>query len=85
MHGTIPIISRECGVTEVLIDNEHALHFDPDDSADLTKKIRFVLENRAASERIVDAGRAFVKKHLTWDNYARNILQTLNARSGGMN
>ena len=27
MHGTIPIISHECGVAEVLKNNEHALHF----------------------------------------------------------
>jgi len=78
MHNTIPIISRECGVTEVLEDRIHALHFDPDSPTDLANRINFVIKNNGPCPKIIEIGRTFILENLTWDRYAEEIVHILN-------
>jgi len=81
MQKTVPVISYECGVTEVLEDGKYALLFDPKNAAQLAEHIRSLADDPERRDRIANAGYDFVRKHLTWSGYAEEIMHEMTSEN----
>jgi len=81
MQKTVPVISYECGVTEVLEDGKYALLFDPKNAAQLAEHIRSLADDPERRDRIANAGYDFVRKHLTWSGYTEEIMHEMTSEN----
>lgn len=75
LAGCACIVSRGSGAHEVLTDKENALLVSPKAPAEIAKAITFLIENPAKMEHISKNSVQFVKNNLSWDAYARHMLQ----------
>jgi glycosyltransferase involved in cell wall biosynthesis len=81
MQKTVPVVSVECGVTEVLEDGKYALLFDPRNASQLAAHIRSLADDPERRDRIANAGYEFVRKHLTWSGYAAEIMHEMTSEN----
>lgn len=74
--GLPPVICRTTTSTEVLEDGNTALFVRPMSPEDIASKIVFLIENPVKYRTIVETGQKFVKEQMTWERYARGVLET---------
>jgi len=88
----VPVVStRLVGIPDLVIDGETGLLAKPNDSQDLTDKLRRLIENRQLHSRFSEQGRTFVEHKFDLSNclnplfekftqsLARNYVQDLNS------
>lgn len=63
-YGKVPIISKGCGASEIVVHGNNGLLFEPGSEASLADAMRSVIVEHAAAERIGESGR------ITLPNYA---------------
>ena len=74
----LPIISTDFGGTkEIFSQNNEALFYKAGDSADLTNKIIYLLENPEKLALLSNAARAKIKEEHNLDNYSENLIKTV--------
>jgi len=71
------IICRTTTSSEVLKDGETALFVDPQAPNQIAEKVKFLIDHPTQYARIALAGQNFVKREMTWGQYADTLLQSL--------
>ncbi|MBI5045169.1 MAG: glycosyltransferase family 4 protein [Candidatus Levybacteria bacterium] len=74
LSGCVAIVSRGAGAHEVLHDNQTAMLVDPESPKQIAKKIEILFKNYHLRKKIAIAGQDFVKKTISWDKYAEEML-----------
>lgn len=69
------IICRTTTSTEVLEDGKTGLFVRPMSPEGIAEKTVFIIENPKEYSTIAETGQKFVKEQLTWEHYARGILE----------
>lgn len=72
--GTPTIVCRSLDVVEVLKDRETAMFARPEDPEDIANKIQTMIENPNLYAKIARAGQEFVRKNMSWEKYARELI-----------
>lgn len=72
--GLPVVICRTTTSQEVLKDGETALFVDPMSPEDIAAKVKLLVDHPDQYEKIAAAGQKLVKERLTWDAYARQVL-----------
>lgn len=69
------IIASDIGqVSEVLIDNENGMLFEPDRVDELQRKTIWLLENVELRRRLGEQARRAVLANYTWEHHAKKII-----------
>lgn len=68
------VISKYAGVAEVLENNIHALHIDPDNTKDIAKQVGRLLSNSDLADRLSEQAVEYVEKNATWAGRAKHII-----------
>ncbi len=80
MATGLPVIcSKEAGASEVLTDHENALIANSSDPEDIARAVAELVDTPELYSKISKNGNLFVREHLTWDMYAKNILKLIQA------
>lgn len=71
--GTPVIVTDDCGCGEIVKKAEcgYLVHYG--DVAGLSETLRFALEHPDVNERMVEAGRRYIKEHLTWESVVKQV------------
>lgn len=69
------IICRTSTATEVLTDRENALFVDPMSPDQIAEQVKLLIEDSSLYARIATAGQNFVRHNISWDKYAREMVQ----------
>jgi glycosyltransferase involved in cell wall biosynthesis len=72
--GTPTIVCRAIDVVEALKDGETALFVDPLSPEDIAEKISSAVRDPALYRKIAVAGQEFVKRNMSWEKYAAEML-----------
>lgn len=75
LAGCACVVSKGSGAHEVLTNKENALLVDPKSPESIAEAIAFLTENPTKMGRISKNGVMFVKNNLSWDAYARQMLE----------
>lgn len=75
--GLPVVICRTSGACEALQDGENALFVDPMNPYQIATKIRMLVDNPQLHHRIAESGQKFVKENLTWEKYAKDMIDAL--------
>lgn len=81
LAGCTAIVSKGSGAHEVLAHKENAMLVNPESPQEIADAIMFLITNPSEMERISKNGVEFVKKNLSWDKYAEQMLKIFNART----
>ncbi|MGI8419336.1 MAG: glycosyltransferase family 4 protein [Candidatus Levyibacteriota bacterium] len=74
--GCVSIVSRGAGAHEVLEDNKTAFLVNPESPAQIASKIKKLINNPTLLKNVSINGQRFVSKNISWDNYAKGMVQT---------
>ncbi len=74
LSGCVAIVSRGAGAHEVLKDNQTAMLVDPESPTQIATKIEILFNSYPLRKKIATAGQDFVKKTISWDKYAEEML-----------
>ncbi len=72
--GLPTIVARLPGAYEILEDKKHALLIPPKDPLALAQAIKNLLDSSDLYQKISAQGAECVRSHLSWKNYAREVL-----------
>jgi glycosyltransferase involved in cell wall biosynthesis len=75
--GKISVVSTESGASELLSEKEIGVVCEPTPK-DFGAQILDIFENRGRYDHVAEQGHRYIKRHLTWDRYARSVLQLMN-------
>jgi glycosyltransferase involved in cell wall biosynthesis len=67
------LVSRDCGVSEIVNDGQNALLINGADPLDIANKIKVIFKSPRQSQIIGNNAKKFVKKNISWDGYAKNM------------
>lgn len=77
MASKRPIITSDLPSLREILSEKEAVFFEPGNIADLSEKIRLVINNQTAYQKLAEA--AFEKvKNYTWEKRAKNIVNIIN-------
>ena len=76
MAAGVPVVLvGSATATEVLKDGENALFFEPMNALQVAEKVKFLIDNPDAYQRIAEAGQLYVKEHQSWKRYAEETFR----------
>jgi mannosylfructose-phosphate synthase len=75
--GIACVISKYAGVAQVLENNIHVLHTDPENPADIAKQVKRLLHNQLMVARLSKAAVEYIQRNATWDGRAKDIITFL--------
>ncbi len=75
--GIPTVISKEAGVAELMENNEHTLHTNPEDPSDISKQVSRIINNPLLASRLADEAQDVINQHATWDARAKQIVNFL--------
>lgn len=81
--GTPVLVSKTAGAHEVLADGKNALFINPMQPEDIAAKVSLLYNNDRLRLKLAGSGLSFVKKNMSWQLYAKNMLETFEEVSTG--
>jgi len=76
--GVPTIVSTSVGASEILTDNENSLIVPPKRPDKIAEKIELLIKDEKLRQKLIDNGKSFVEKNITWDIYGKNMLDFFN-------
>jgi len=73
--GRPVIVSRSCGAHEVLKDQQTALLVPPRDPQAIRDAVKALADHAEFHQKICRQGQAYVQQHMSWERYAREMLE----------
>ncbi|TSD04736.1 MAG: Glycosyl transferase [Parcubacteria group bacterium Greene0714_36] len=83
--GTAVIVSTTAGASEVLTDGENALLVPPKNPKAIVAAIERLIATPALYESLSRKGRTFVEQNISWERYAKDMLEVLEGAVSGRN
>ncbi|MGM5630827.1 glycosyltransferase family 4 protein [Apibacter raozihei] len=73
MASKTPLIASDLPVVRELIGENYAFLFEPEDETDLSRCIRFILDNPTPAKDKAFQGYEFFKAHFTWQHHTKKL------------
>ena len=67
------VVSRRCGVSEIIQDGLNGILVNHADPEDLTKKLELLIADKDLRKTIGENASTYVKRHLSWEKYAERM------------
>jgi glycosyltransferase involved in cell wall biosynthesis len=79
------IVSRKCGVSEVIENNVNGLLVDHENPEDIARQVEKLIDNKSLRKTLGDNAYEYIKNNISWEKYAiameKKFEQTLDQKS----